>query len=435
MGEIDNMNLINKESVLRNAEEYLNKGYKVFLLAESSSPILRGKITGSYFPLAMIILGENLRSGAQDMINYFNSQNIETKIISGDEFAYTQEFASKLGLNPNSVVSLKDQDEAFVKEAANKYSVFADADAYQKQMIVETLQANGHRVAMFGNGNNDTLALKTANCSVAMEDSSHLTKGVSQFIIRKNRFDKIKVLFEESRNTRMNISNIITLNLTKYISLWLFACVYLLVSWISQIPEIRNPLTFNHFIIADFLCVELLSLLLAFDKNKNKLQQKRSPLHTLLKSFGLAMVVLYSLGSIYIAYALHLNGITYTGIEYDSIENVYYSSQVVALSSLCITLTFIFAALMVVRPLNRYRLLVSAIIYFPSVVLLFGCAIYSFVNKQNNMLLFDVTILVGPNYLVLALGLAISIALYLFIYRLVIVTKMIKKEEKKDVEN
>ena len=233
----------------------------------------------------------------------------------------------------------------------------------------------------------------------------------------------------------MNISNIITLNLTKYISLWLFACVYLLVSWISQIPEIRNPLTFNHFIIADFLCVELLSLLLAFDKNKNKLQQKRSPLHTLLKSFGLAMVVLYSLGSIYIAYALHLNGITYTGIEYDSIENVYYSSQVVALSSLCITLTFIFAALMVVRPLNRYRLLVSAIIYFPSVVLLFGCAIYSFVNKQNNMLLFDVTILVGPNYLVLALGLAISIALYLFIYRLVIVTKMIKKEEKKDVEN
>ncbi|MFR4106724.1 MAG: HAD-IC family P-type ATPase, partial [Eubacterium sp.] len=157
----------NFESVAGEITPFAEKGYRVLLLAKKAD-------SGMTEPLGFVVLSNPIRKGAVKTFQYFNEQNVAIKVISGDSPKTVSEVAKQAGIaNSDKYIdaSLLDTDEK-IKQAAVQYTVFGRVTPKQKQKLVQALQEAGHTVAMTGDGVNDILAMKDADCSVAMASGS-----------------------------------------------------------------------------------------------------------------------------------------------------------------------------------------------------------------------------------------------------------------------
>ena len=214
------------KKVEKGVQKY-QEDYRVLLLAHNDE-----KLTEKPKKLdnvAFILIQDIIRENAKDTLKYFEKQGVEIKIISGDHYKTVSNIAASAGVkNPTGIDAslLKDED---IPEAVQKYNVFGRVTPIQKKKIIEALKAQGHTVAMTGDGVNDVLALKEADCSIAMASGSDASRNVSQLVLLDSDFASIPHIVAEGRRTINNIERSASLLLVKtmFTLLLVLLCVVL----------------------------------------------------------------------------------------------------------------------------------------------------------------------------------------------------------------
>lgn len=212
--------------------DYAKNGFRVVVFGEYSKLVDGKKLMGKVMPLAIIMLANPIRSTAKETFNYFNLQGVEIKVISGDNPLTVSHIAKEAGIrNAENYVNAQDlvSDEDII-DAVSKYAVFGRVTPEQKRKIVKALQAQGHTVAMTGDGVNDVLALKDADCSIAMASGSDAAVQVAQLVLLESDFSKMPEVVREGRQVVNNLQRSGSLFLVKNIFSFLISVLAIFFS-------------------------------------------------------------------------------------------------------------------------------------------------------------------------------------------------------------
>ncbi|WP_344164170.1 HAD-IC family P-type ATPase [Nocardiopsis rhodophaea] len=200
------------------AERIAAQGMRVLLLARSSVPVDSVEAPGNLTPLALVVLDQRVRDDAAPTLRYFADQDVEVKVVSGDNAASVGAVARELDLpgaaDPVDARDLPSERRGF-DEVVERTAVFGRVTPEQKRDMVRGLQQREHTVAMTGDGVNDVLALKEADIGVAMGSGSPASRSVAQIVLLDNRFATLPAVVAEGRRVIGNIERVANLFLTK----------------------------------------------------------------------------------------------------------------------------------------------------------------------------------------------------------------------------
>ena len=203
-------------------------GRRVLLLSTSDADLVGDDLPTAMAAVALVILSEQVRSDAAETLEYFASQGVATKIISGDNPTTVAAIAQRLGLqfHPDGVIDARTlgQDPESLREVAAAATVFGRVSPEQKRALVQALQRNGHVVAMTGDGVNDALALKDADIGVAMGNGAQATKAVAQLVLLDGKFSHLPAVLAQGRRVIGNVERVANLFVAKNV-MSLFAIV------------------------------------------------------------------------------------------------------------------------------------------------------------------------------------------------------------------
>lgn len=210
-------------------EEEAKKGKRVLLLAKFHGEELSDSLLGKIESIALLLIEDIIREAAPDVLDYFNKQGVEVKIISGDSPVTVSEVARRAGVQSwNKYVDARElpEDDDEFKNLVKETTVFGRVTPHQKKKIVTALQEMDHTVAMTGDGVNDVLALKASDCGIAMANGSDATKAVAQLVLMKSDFSALPKVLEEGRKQINNLERVSELFLSKtiYSILLAFVC-------------------------------------------------------------------------------------------------------------------------------------------------------------------------------------------------------------------
>ena len=210
-------------------EEEAKKGKRVLLLAKFHGEELSDSLLGKIESVALLLIEDIIREAAPDVLDYFNKQGVEVKIISGDSPVTVSEVARRAGVQSwNKYVDARElpEDDNEFKNLVKDTTVFGRVTPHQKKKIVTALQEMDHTVAMTGDGVNDVLALKASDCGIAMANGSDATKAVAQLVLMKSDFSALPKVLEEGRKQINNLERVSELFLSKtiYSILLAFVC-------------------------------------------------------------------------------------------------------------------------------------------------------------------------------------------------------------------
>ena len=217
-------------------------------------------ITKDDLPIGIIVLKDEIRKNAKKMLNYLKNQNVDIKIISGDNLKTISKIANNVGLSVKGIDLSKDEIDDI-----NKYNVFARVTPIEKKKIIEQLQSNNHFVAMTGDGVNDVLALKQADCSITIKSGTDAARNVSQLVLLDDDFDAIPSIIKEGRRTINNIERSATLFLAKTTYSFLLVLIFMFVSFNYPFEPIQLTLT-------NFFTIGVPSFILALEPNNNRIK-------------------------------------------------------------------------------------------------------------------------------------------------------------------
>ncbi|MCW4355990.1 HAD-IC family P-type ATPase [Hoyosella sp. YIM 151337] len=201
----------------RQADEAGSSGLRVLLLATSDRAVDTAGAPGVVTPRALVILEQRVRPDARPTIEFFADQGVEVKVISGDNARSVGAVAGSLGLRGGAAVDARGLPETSKELIATveHNATFGRVTPDQKRAMVQALQAQGHTVAMTGDGVNDVLALKDADIGVAMGSGSPASRSVAQIVLLDNRFATLPYVVAEGRRVIGNIERVANLFLTK----------------------------------------------------------------------------------------------------------------------------------------------------------------------------------------------------------------------------
>jgi len=205
-----------------------DNGRRVLVLARTDAALDDDRRPEGLVAVALVLLVDRIRPDAPDTLSYFAAQGVTLKVISGDNPRTVAAVAGRAGLaNASALVDardLPDDAEAMADAVAND-TVFGRVTPHQKRAMVHALQARGHIVAMTGDGVNDVLALKDADCGIAMASGSEATRAVAQLVLLDSSFASLPYVVAEGRRVINNIERVASLFLTKTVYAVLFAVV------------------------------------------------------------------------------------------------------------------------------------------------------------------------------------------------------------------
>ena len=188
--------------------DYASEGYRILVLAHTDEVMSNEALPVDLEPLGIIVLSDVIRKDAKETLAYFNEQGVDLKVISGDDPITVSSIAKRAGLNNAhhyvDATTLSTSEE--ITEALNKYSVFGRVTPQQKKAMVVALKQQGHTVAMTGDGVNDVLAFKEADCSIAMASGSDAAKNAANLVLLDNNFDAMPHIVDEGRRVINNIT-------------------------------------------------------------------------------------------------------------------------------------------------------------------------------------------------------------------------------------
>ncbi len=219
--------------------------------------------------ISLLLLQDIVRKEAKATLDFFKSQGVKVKIISGDNPNTVYNIALKAGLDKNSKMidarELTTDEEIF--ENIENYDVFGRVSPEQKRKFILALQRHGHSVAMTGDGVNDVLALKEADCSVAMASGTDAAKNVSQLVLLDSNFASMPYIVDEGRRSVNNIQRSASLFLVKTIYASVLSFIFIFLN--SPYPFIPIQLT-----LTSVLTVGIPSVILGLEPNHNIIKGK-----------------------------------------------------------------------------------------------------------------------------------------------------------------
>lgn len=248
-------------------QQYAEKGIRVLVFGTFDGEITGKRLEKGITPLGYILLANPIRKDAKETFRYFAEQGVEVKVISGDNPLTVSEVASKAGIeNAEHYVDASDlKTEEELKEAVLNQTVFGRVTPDQKRQFVQILKDAGHTVAMTGDGVNDVLALKDADCSVAMASGSEAAAQASQLVLLESDFSRMPEVVLEGRRVVNNIQRSASLFLVKNIFSFLLA-IFSLVSLITY------PLEPSQISLISMFTIGTPAFFLALEPNKNRIE-------------------------------------------------------------------------------------------------------------------------------------------------------------------
>lgn len=248
-------------------EKYSSQGFRTLAFAEY--PMLPGgeKLSGEGTPIALIALENKIRDGAAKTFHFFAQQGVRIKVISGDNPLTVSQVAVRAGIrNADHYVDVsKLRTAEGIEKAAARYTVFGRVSPQQKKQLVQALQKKGHTVAMTGDGVNDIIAMKEADCSVAMASGSEAASQASQLVLLDSDFSRMPAIVEEGRRVVNNIQRAASLYLVKNI-FSLFMAVF------SVILMLNYPLEPAQISLISLFTIGIPSFLLALEPNHERIR-------------------------------------------------------------------------------------------------------------------------------------------------------------------
>ncbi len=338
------------QALKRQADEFASKGFRVLMLVESDKNFSNENSN----PIAFILLEDNIRKDAQSTIEWFKNNDVDIRVISGDNPVTVSEVARRVGIEKfENYISLQGMSKQEVIEIADKYTIFGRVTPEQKATLVKALKAKGKTVAMTGDGVNDILALKEADCSVAIAAGSDAARSVSHLVLLDSNFSSMPSVVAEGRRVVNNIQ--------KSSSLFLMKTLFtIIVSIMVLILGKSYPFSPVQFLILEVFVIGLPSFFLALQPNHNIIKGKF--IANLLKNALPAGILLV------------LNAVAMYIYQYlFSTSN----ATLATMASIAVTCTGLIVLFSICRPFNVLRgiLLVtmtaislSIIIFFPNLI-------------------------------------------------------------------
>lgn len=322
-----------REEILDVCQKYAQEGLRVLTLAHSSQMADGTELPADLEPVAFLLLADVIREEAPDTLKFFDSQEVDLKVISGDDPVTVSAIAKRAGLkNAESYVDATTlETEEDVKEAVSKYSVFGRVTPQQKKEMVQALQKQGHTVAMTGDGVNDVLALKEADCSIAMAQGSDAAKNIANVVLLDSNFASMPHIVNQGRRVVNNIRTAASMFLIKT----MFSVMLSLLTIFFGNTYPFEPIQMS---LISACAVGIPTFLLAQENNYDKIDHTFLR-HVFLNAFPAAITISSCVFAIMLV-----------------CQNVYHSNAM--LSTACVLVTgwnYMAALKTVYAPLNTYR--------------------------------------------------------------------------------
>lgn len=242
---------------------YSSKGYRVLVFAQYEGTLDRKPLTEPVLPLCFVMLANPIRKGAKETFTYFAENDVDIKVISGDNPLTVSVIAAEAGIVGAErfvdAATLKEKEDYY--RAVEEYTVFGRVTPSQKRMLVQALKEHKKTVAMTGDGVNDVLALKDADCSVAMASGSEAASNVAQLVLLDSDFSRMPSVVAEGRRVVNNIERTAALYIVKNIFSMLLAIF-------SVILMLDYPLEPSQVSLISMFTIGIPSFVLALEPNK-----------------------------------------------------------------------------------------------------------------------------------------------------------------------
>ena len=323
------------KSIETQINQYASVGLRVLILAHSNKPIKDDATPNDFMPVALILIEDNIRKDAISTIKWFKENGVDIKVISGDNPITVSEVAKKVGIDcADKYISLEGLTDNEVFDVATKYTVFGRVSPEQKAILVKALKTAGHTVAMTGDGVNDILALKEADCAVTVAAGSDAARNVAHLVLMDNNFNSLPKVVYEGRRVINNIQSSASLYLMKTVFTILLSVICLSAPYIKT-----YPFSLSNMIFLEIFIVGIPSFFLSLQPNDSRVSGKFIN-YVISKSLPSAIIMVINV--ILIEIAKKSIGM------FD--DNVYTTMSVFA---------FTFAGLVslwnICKPLNTYR--------------------------------------------------------------------------------
>ena len=257
-----------KYSLVENdVKEYSAQGFRVLVLVRTTQPLKDDLDREKLKPIALIVLSDKIRDNAKETLEYFAKQGVELKVISGDNPLTVSKVAERAGLaGADKFIDATELDtDEKIFDACDKYTIFGRVTPKQKKTLVTALKSKGHTVGMTGDGVNDVMALKEADCSIAMASGSEASRNVAQLVLLDSDFAALPSVVAEGRRVINNIERAASLFLVKTT----FSIVLTLLLIILQMNYPFEPIQLT---LISGLFVGLPSFFLAIEPNDSKVR-------------------------------------------------------------------------------------------------------------------------------------------------------------------
>lgn len=253
-------------------DAYSAKGCRVLLLGLYDGDVEDERPEAGLMPIALILLSNKIREEAPETFKYFAAQGVAIKVISGDNALAVSEVAKRAGIRgaENYVDARTLETDEDIAEAVERYTVFGRVTPDQKRRFVRALKAAGHTVAMTGDGVNDVLALKEADCSVAMASGSDAACQVSHIVLLESNFAAMPSVVAEGRRVINNIERSASLFLVKNI----FSFILAVITLVFTLPY---PVTSAQMSLVSALTIGIPGFILAMEPNSARIKGRFLP--------------------------------------------------------------------------------------------------------------------------------------------------------------
>lgn len=312
---------------------YAAKGYRVLILAESDDKITDNVLPTNFKPVAAILIVDHIREDAISTVAWFKENGVAIKVISGDNPVTVAEVSGRVGIeNADKYISLEGLSDEEVKKCANEYTVFGRVTPEQKAILIKAIKSAGHVTAMTGDGVNDILALKEADCAISVASGSDAARNISHLVLMDNNFNSMPKVVYEGRRVINNVQSSASLYLMKTFFTMIFAIIAL-----CCMPS--YPFQLNQMILLETFVIGVPSFFLSFQANDKKVEG-RFISYVIGKSLPSALLMVLSVAIVEIFQA-SLN---------------YFEPEVyTTMSVFVLTFSGIINLFMICKPLNLFR--------------------------------------------------------------------------------
>lgn len=266
------------DRIAAKVERYAAQGNRVLLLGLTKSKVKPDETPRGVTPVCLIILEDHIRDDAIETIEYFKQNGVDIKVISGDNPVTVSEIALRAGIEgAERYISLAGLTDDEVRDSVFEYNVFGRVSPEQKRILIKTLKEHKKTVAMTGDGVNDILALKEADCSIAMASGSEAARYVSHLVLMDSNFSSMPRVVQEGRRVINNIQKTSTLYLVKTLFSILLTIMYIILGTQTGAIRMSYPFSAKNLYLIEWFAIGIPSFFLALQPNRELVQGKFLP--------------------------------------------------------------------------------------------------------------------------------------------------------------